>query len=184
MDKNETLRMTHNEYQEFLKQNANRLYTEKGYTMEHYNRDAERVKIIGFELDQFGFSDKQRMFIDKVFSGDREDKFGNMLLEGHLMEERLVFTLANVLECDLVKDKYYSGFFKNDEKRCVLEFCEGDIYLALCETDEKYKEAIADYNQFYGVEAQPLLDSVIADAEMKKVVPDKADKSALRENER
>lgn len=151
MDKNEILKMTHNEYMEFLKKNAERLYNEKGYTMAHFNQDAERVEIIGFHLEQFGFSDKQRTFIDKVFSGDREDRFGNMLLEGHVGDRAPVFTIARELGCELVTDKCYNGFFKNDEKRCVFEFCEGDIYLALCETDQKYQEAVESYNQFYEV---------------------------------
>lgn len=151
MSNSETLRMTHNEYFEFLKKNAERMYTDKGYTMAHYNRDAERVEIIGFDLDRFGFDEKNRGFIDKVFSGDGEDKFGNLRLEGNVQDNALAFTIAGELGCELVRDKFYSGFFKNDEKRCVLEYCEGDIYLVLCETDERYQEAVEDYERFYEV---------------------------------
>lgn len=167
MNNNETLRMTHNEYMEFLKNNASRLYTDKGYSMADYNRDADRVEIIGFDLDRFGFDEKTRGFIDKVFSGAGEDKFGNLRLDGNVMDNALAFTIAGELGCELVKDKFYSGFFKNDEKRCVLEYCEGDIYLTLCETDERYQEAVEDYERFYGVrpeKAEVLFDELEGDA--------------------
>lgn len=45
--------MTHNQYQDYLKSIASRIYNEEGYTLKDYQRDAEAVEILGFDLAKF-----------------------------------------------------------------------------------------------------------------------------------
>ena len=146
--------MTHNEYQEFLKQNASRFNNEKGYSMEDYERDADSVDITGFELEQFNLSDEAKVIINKMFHSDEKSRLENMLLRGHVFSSDQ-HAIGNSLGCELMKDNYYNGFFKNDESRCFFEFCEGDISLVLCETDLEYKKELERYCEFYEIETPP-----------------------------
>ena len=157
------IQMIHNEFVEYMKANANRLYTEKGYTMEDYNRDYANVEVLPFDLSRFGlsFSEEQLKVINLFFTEERVNRLGHTLLEGHLMNssEHMV---ANTLGFDMVTDRGYSGFGKCDENKCVFEFCEGDIYLVLCENMKEYHEELESHCKFYEVEDR-LPDLVFVD---------------------
>lgn len=45
--------MTHNEYKEYLKANASKLYNSNEYTMDDYMRDAESIKVIDYDLSKY-----------------------------------------------------------------------------------------------------------------------------------
>ena len=150
--------MTHNEYMEYMKANANRLYTEKGYTMADYNRDCDSVEVLDYDLSRFGlsFSEEQLRVVNSYFTEENVSRLGNTMLRGHVMREGAHHLLANTLGMDVVVDRFYNGFFKNDADRCLLGFCEGDITLTLCETAEAYKQELASsvefYREAYGIE--------------------------------
>lgn len=148
------VKMTHNEYLEFMKANANRLYAEKGYTMADYNRDCDSVEVQPYDLGRFGldFSEEQLRVINSYFTEERVNQRGHMLLEGHVISDGAEFRVADRLGIDIVADKGFSGFGKSDENKCVFEFCEGDIYLVLCETLKEYHEELESHCKHYGVE--------------------------------
>lgn len=182
MDKDNVLRMTHNEYQEFLRKNAERLHTEKGYSMADYERDADRVKVIGFELDGFKFSDNAKALINKVFDSEERDKRGNVLLRGHIIGSH-EHAIGQALGCECVKNNYYNGFYKNDESRCIFEYCEGDLNLVLCGTEAAYYEALGRYYEFFGI--KPKLDDVVQKCEKVSKGNAVSEKQTIdRENER
>lgn len=143
--------MTHNEYQQYLKDNAARFHSEIGYTMDDFKRDADSVVITGFKLDKFNLSDETKQLINVAFNSDEVKKNGNLLLRGRF---EYPYALADKLGCSCMCDGAYNGFFKNDKSKLVLEFCEGDVYLILCETDEAYRKELASYNKFYKLEAE------------------------------
>lgn len=149
------VKMTHNEYHDFLAANASRLYTEEGYTMADYKRDADSVEVLSFDLAPYRdrLSDSAIQVINALLNTERTSRLGNLLLEGH-GDDDFIRLLAYKLDCDLVCDKFYNGFYKNDNALCVLEFCEGDVYLILCETEEAYRAEVASSNKFYGVETE------------------------------
>ncbi len=150
--------MTHNEYQKFLEKNASRLYNEPGYTMEDYNRDADSVVILGFDLSKFGLSEDYEKLINASFSTEGESVLHNKILRGHFMDNDKIFAVADALGCECAYDNYYSGFFKNDESRLVFGFCEGDITLILCEDEKSYRAEYYRSCQFYKVEPDDVLE--------------------------
>ncbi len=160
-------RMTKNQYQDYLKELASRLHADPEYSLADYQRDADAVEVLGFALDSFPLSDADRHILDKMFESEDKDRHGNLLLRGHVIDRGFVNLIANTLECQCECDKFYNGFYSHHEKRCVLEFCEGDISLVLCETEEAYKEALASHREFYGLEVAeaPRLDGIIKQAE-------------------
>lgn len=147
--------MTHNEYQEFLKNNASRFYTDSNYTMEDYNRDAENVIIKGFELNKFPLTDEMKELINSIFKSERVSRMDNLLLDGFLPSNTGIYSLAAALGCELVCDNGLNGFFRNDKERFLLEFCEGDLYLEICETDIDYKKALDSSCEFYKKSSVP-----------------------------
>lgn len=157
--------MTHNQYQEYLKSNVNRLHTEEAYTMENYKKDAARVDVLDFDLSKFNLPWPENIVeaINDLFSSETVNERGNLLLKGHVVYDSTVYVLANKLDCNIVCDNGFNGFFKNDENKCVLEFCEGDIYLTLCETKEAYNAEVESFTKFYKIE-EVSLDEVLAEA--------------------
>ena len=145
--------MTHNQYQEFLADNASRLYANEGYTIADFKRDADSVDVLSFDLTLYKerLSDSAIQAINDLLTRERTSRLGNLLLEGH-GDDDFIRLLAYKLDCDLVCDHYYNGFYKNDKSWCVMEFCEGDVYLILCPTVEAYRAEVESSNKFYGVE--------------------------------
>ena len=121
------------------------------------------MEVLQFDLSRFGlsFSEEQLKVINLFFTEERVNRLGHTLLEGHLMNssEHMV---ANTLGFDMVTDRGYSGFGKCDENKCVFEFCEGDIYLVLCENMKEYHEELESHCKFYEVEDR-LPDLVFVD---------------------
>lgn len=157
--------MTHNEYQQYLRDNAAKISNEKNYSFEDYQRDADAVFVTDFDLDKLQLSDELKTLINTSFASESVNKFGNRFLSGHI-DNSSVYALASELGCSIACDNYYNGFYTHDEAKLILEFCEGDISLILCETDEAYYNEIEHYNKFYGVE-KPFLDDILSDAEGK-----------------
>ena len=54
----EKLRMTNNEYQEYIEGLASKLWTDENYTFKQYCEDCDNVDIIPFELDKFNLPQK------------------------------------------------------------------------------------------------------------------------------
>ncbi len=155
--------MTHNQYHEFLAANASRLYAEEGYTMADYKRDADSVEVLSFDLSAYQerLSDSAIQAINDLLNTERTSRLGNMLLEGHGSDE-YVWLLAKKLGCVLVCDNYYNGFYKNDKALCVMEFCEGDVSLILCGSEEAYRAEVERHNKFYQVEEEAPAQSLEA----------------------
>ena len=60
--------MTKNEYQEFLKANASRLWNDKSYTMKHYAEDADSVEILEFDLSMYNIPEVIKRWINVYFT--------------------------------------------------------------------------------------------------------------------
>lgn len=176
----QAIEMTHNEYQEFLKKNASRLFNDSGYTMADYKKDADSVIVLDFDLEKFGLTDDMKKCINIMFDTESANKNGNMRFSGHVMNNDYYWTIAHNLGCELVCDNYYNGFFKNDEAQVVFSFCEGDINLILCETKDAYLEEVRGYCEFYKVEMSEEQES---DLGIDDVLADAKEKSFLTENE-
>ena len=163
MDNSKPIKMTKNEYNEFLRKNAERLQTDADYNLQDFNRDADSAQVLGFNLDNFKFSDVERQIIDKMFDAEDRDKNGNLLLRGHVIDRSFVNMIANTLGCRCDCDKHYNGFYSNSDKYCILEFCEGDISLTICETSDAYYKACETYYTFYGLRREDVCLKVYFD---------------------
>ena len=89
MSDNVIRQMTKNEYQEYLVKLASRLHTDAGYSIQDFQKDAESVNVLGFELDKFNLSDEERQVLNKMFDSERLDNQGNLLLCGHILSAAL-----------------------------------------------------------------------------------------------
>lgn len=157
--------MTHNQYHDFMTDNANRLYADNNYTMDDYKRDSASVDILDFDLSRFNlsWSESGVSVINELFTYESVNKNGNMYLIGHVANDDIISLLASKLDLQLVCNKGFNGFYKNDNDKCVLEFCEGDVSLIVCELEDAYKTEIDSYNKFYELE-ESSLDNVLEDA--------------------
>ena len=144
--------MTHNQFRKFLEDNASRLYTDGHYTIEDYNRDADSVVILDYDLDRFHLSEDVQKIINRFFDTDEVNSLGHALFRGHLVNDNYIGPIANYLGCESVCLESYRGFYKSDANKCLFSYCEGDINLVLCENEKEYQEEVASYCNFYEIE--------------------------------
>lgn len=162
MDSSKSIKMTKNEYNAFLEKNAERLHTEADYTLQDFKRDAESVQVLGFELSRFQLNEKDCGVINAMF--ETEQSAGDRaLFRGHVLESRFVNLIANTLSLKNICDKGHNGFFCSDEKRCVFEFCEGDISLSIYNSDFAYRVGLDEYNKFYELPREMVCIKVLFD---------------------
>lgn len=141
-------KMTHNEYKDYLKANASKIYNVKGYTMDDYMKDANSIEIIDYDLSKYNLPQKIQAIVNKIFDTNEIDKSDNELFRGSCSLEN-VYLLAKQLECESGYTGGYSGFYYNIDKKMMLEFAEGDVTLILCENKEKYNECLTNTIEFY-----------------------------------
>lgn len=140
--------MTHNEYKEYLKANASKLYNSNEYTMDDYMRDAESIKVIDYDLSKYQLPKNMQTIINKIFTTNEIDKNENELFRGSYDLDN-VYSLATSLECEIGYDGGYSGFYYNLQNKMVLDYAEGDVTLTICENEEDYIKCFQDTVEFY-----------------------------------
>ena len=144
--------MSHNQYQAFLQHNANRLCEDAGYTLEDYRRDAEGVELLPFRLEQFDLDSGVQDFINQRFTSISYTPAGDACLQCHVTSSVGSRFIADALGCELVCNQGFSGFYKNDRSRLLLEFCEGSVSLLICGSQKSYAAQLAEFNRFYEIE--------------------------------
>ena len=139
MDK---LRMTNNEYQEYIEGLAGKLWTDENYTFKQYCEDCDNVDIIPFELDRFNLPQKFKDDINYIFTTDYIDKNGIYTLKGSSQYEEDWYKFTEMLDLKRATGYYYSGYSHNDEYGFYMEHCEGDIWLKLFENKADYEKSL------------------------------------------
>ena len=134
------LRMTRNEYCEYLQKCVSRAYDPNdSYTFEDYGK--EDVEIIPLDLSAYPqIKEDTAKYINTVFDKEDIDKYGNYMLRGFIGDSlEKWYRDKEKLRCNYAPyGFYYSGFGFNDEEMLIYTWCEGDTTLTLFNDRETY----------------------------------------------
>lgn len=150
-------RMTHNEYNKFLKDNANKIYTDDDYSLTDFRRDTDSVKVTDYDLSSYSLSKDMKKIINTSFSSNGKNKNGNDIFFGRCeidYVDDLAYSLNCLVECNLS----YNGFYSNYKDKMILEFAEGDVTLVLCNSNEKYNQELRETVEFYNKNYEANID--------------------------
>lgn len=141
-------KMTRNEYKEYLKACANRMYTESGYTMKDYKTDADSIEIVPLDLSRFpAISEEHVKWINKLFDEEDVDRNGNYMLRGFTRQESAE---VNALGCSFGDyANCYSFFAYNKAERYIYTYCEGDTTLTIYPDAESYRKGYEETYAWY-----------------------------------
>ena len=136
------LRMTRNEYCEYLQKCVSRAYDPNdSYTFEDYGK--EDVEIIPLDLSAYPqIKEDTAKYINTVFDKEDIDKYGNYMLRGFIGDSlEKWYRDKEKLRCNYAPyGFYYSGFGFNDEEMLIYTWCEGDTTLTLFNDRETYNK--------------------------------------------
>ena len=139
--------MTKNEYQAYLKECANRWYTDKSYTKEKFDADLDSVEILDFDLSNFKLDPEIEKWINILFKEEDIDRNGNLMLRG--------FSRGEMIDVEKLKLHYgeygrsLSLWAYSDEEMLLYTYCEGDTTLTLLNNPEIYKKNKHEMLEWY-----------------------------------
>lgn len=164
-----TQMMTHNQYDEFLKEQANIAWksvfkitkdnakNQKATPQQElqikaiwnkFNLITNAIKIIPFDLSEYTLiSDEIKKWIVAYFFTEKTDRNGHRMFNGFLPSEGL-YLLANRLGLSAGHISYGGYYFSND-LQITLSFAEGDLYLNLFNDRTDYDKEISKLMEFY-----------------------------------
>ena len=145
------LRMTRNEYHEYLQKCVSRAYDPNDrYTFADYEK--ESVEIIPLNLSAYPqIKDDTAKYINAVFDKEDMDKNGNYMLRcfiGDSLDKW--YRDKEMLHCNYAPYGFYcSGFGFNDEEMLIYTWCEGDTTLTLFNDREIYQRERKETEQWF-----------------------------------
>lgn len=146
----EKIKMTNNEYQKFLKANADKIWNKNiNYSYQDYCKDADNVEILPFDLSKYNLPKDIEKNINNCFSEDHYNKDNEYVLEGSAISEEQWYKITDKLNLKRVTGYYYSGYCYNNEFNFYMTYCEGDLYLHLFEDKESYKKSLEKTIKWY-----------------------------------
>ena len=138
----EKLRMTRNEYHEYLQKCVSRAYNPNdSYTFADYAN--EDVDIIPLDLSVYPqIKEGTAKYINATFNKEDTDKNGNYMLRGFIGDSlEKWYRDKEKLHCNYAPYGFhYSGFGFNDEEMLIYTWCEGDTTLTLFNDRETYQK--------------------------------------------
>lgn len=142
------IQMTKNEYKEFTKECASKLYNQYGYSMKDFERDTGNVDILPLDLSRFPkLSENSVSWINALFSEEDKDKNGNYILRGFTYHERTAVQNLNLHYGDYAD--CYSFFAYNADEYLIFTYCEGDITLTILPDKDSYDKEYAETYAWY-----------------------------------
>ena len=141
--------MTNNDYKEFLKVNASRIWNDENYSYKDYCKDADNVEIIPFDLIKYNLSEDIEKNINNYFTNDYYNKDNEYILKGFSEFEDQWYKITDKLNLKREMGYYYTGYCHNDEFNFYMTYCEGDLYLHLFEDKESYKKSLEKTIKWY-----------------------------------
>ena len=145
----EKIKMTHNEYQEFLKKMASKIFSDKNYTYSDYLKDANSIEVLPFNLEKFNLTEDIEKCINVYFKEEYIDKDGIYSLKGFSESVDEWHRLTDKLGLKREMGYYYSGYCHNDNLNFYMTYCEGDLYLKLFDNKEIYKKSLNETIKWY-----------------------------------
>lgn len=141
------MEMTRNEYNEFCKECASKLYNTPGYSMADFKKDTDAVTIIPLDLSKYTeITDETKKWINALFSEEDTNRDGNYMLRGFTHRE-----YAEAEKLNIVPEIYsnYSWHGVNDKEMLIYTYCEGDTTLTIFDDREKYDKEKAKTIKWY-----------------------------------
>lgn len=145
----EKQKMTHNEYVELTKKLANRVWSDKNYSLQQYNQDLDNIQILPYNLDIYKLPKDIQDSINKYFDNEVRQENDNLLLAGFSGSENIWFFITEKLQMKRISGYYYSGYCKNDDLKLIMTHTEGDLHLMICKDAEQYKKELEKTIKFY-----------------------------------
>lgn len=143
------IKMDHNEYQKYLENNANRIYTDEKYGFKNYLEDANNVDILPYNLSNFNLSKELEKIININFDRETKDKNGHYMLKGFTNSEGEWYRLTDQMELKRTMGYYYSGYCYNSNYNMVMTYAEGDLYLKLFDNKKDYTQELEETIKWY-----------------------------------
>lgn len=141
------MQMTKNDYKEYMKQCANKIYTVPEYSLEQYGKDLDAVEILPLDLAKYNLSPEIEKWINKLFDEEDTDRNGNYMLRGFTRHEAAEMKVLGLSYGDYANA--YSFYAYNDEEWLIYTYCEGDTTLTLFETVEDYEREKRNTQEWY-----------------------------------
>jgi hypothetical protein len=70
--------------------------------------------------------------------------------ERYLFDFEVCTAARGWIQYDTDQDDWYYGVWVNPEAREVVNYCEGDLYVTRCPTEESFRAELADLAEFHG----------------------------------
>ena len=141
------MQMTKNDYKEYMKQCANKIYTVPEYSLEQYGKDLDAVEILPLDLAKYNLSPEIEKWINKLFDEDDTDRNGNYMLRGFTRCEGAEMRLLGLTYGDYSNSISFWGY--NDTEYLIYTFCEGDTTLKLFANREEYEREKQETYEWY-----------------------------------
>ena len=146
------MEMTKNEYKAYMKELANKVYTDSNYSMKKYEADLNAVTVLPFNLWNFPkLSANTIKWLNVFFDEQLTDLEGNFMLSGF---DPSGFAISKF---DLSYGAYSEGLSywgANSEEMIIFEYVEGDIYMKIFTSPTKYRaeydKMVAFYKDIHG----------------------------------
>lgn len=144
------LKMTHNEYREFLQDNSAKIWKKDfNYSMSDYAKDSKSVEILPFNLKKFNLSKDIEKIVNDNFTHEYINEDGEPVIKGFVNSEDGWYNLINKLNIKHVINNSYNGYCYNDENNFYMDYCECDVYLKLFTNKEEYKKSLDKTIKWY-----------------------------------
>lgn len=142
------MKMTKNEYQEYMKELANKVYSDSNYSIKQYKADLDEVEILPLDLSAYpAIKEKTAKLINALFTEEDTDRNGNYMLRGFTRQESAE---VNALGCSFGDyADCYSFFAYNAKEYFIYTYCEGDTTLTLYSDAESYSKGYEENYAWY-----------------------------------
>lgn len=146
--------MTKNEYQKYLRELANRVHTEPGYTIKKFHEDSNAVEVEPWDLSRFSQLDEHTVkMINVLFNEDCISNDGQFMVRGSSFNETETKALGCI--CGDYSNSY-SYYAHNDKEFLIYTYCEGDTTLTIYPDKDTYAKGLEEtrnwYKEEYGYE--------------------------------
>lgn len=146
----EKLTMTHNQYYNFLKTSADRVLTDKNYTISNYLEDCDGIEVIPFDLSVYNLPKDIENVINNILTEETTNRNGHYMLKAFIADsDYLLYQIKEKLKFEKIIGNYYSGYCYNDELKMILTHNEGDLFLLLFASDVDYKRELQETIKWY-----------------------------------
>lgn len=145
------LKMTHNEYMEFVKRNISKVSNEQepNYGYKQYLEDVNSVEVLPYDLSNFGLPENIERAINCIFTEEITGEDDEYTLKGFAESEKDWYKITDRLNLKRAMGYYYSGYCYSETHNMYMTYSEGDLYLKLFTNEHDYKSSLERTIKWY-----------------------------------